>query len=217
MFAQYVWHALRRREKEFFLTLINALQDTRQASPDSATVRWALLPFYQTMALVRVEDTAWPAHTGPCWFLAQPGCLFEFLEQPGCLFMLDGASTAIHEANEADPIMVTEHNALDYLRFFCYFVHGDEGPFFIVEDLDHPALEASQLDEATSRLLQETMRPAALDGTTADGHLAASALVLYGSSLFCAHFALSCTGMIEMLDDEPIAANLPITGVWQLP
>jgi hypothetical protein len=35
-------------------------------------------------------------------------------------------------------------------------------------------------------------------------------MVLYGNALFSARFSMSPNGMIEMIDDEPIAADLPV-------
>lgn len=200
MFDQYKWQAVTGPQMEPFLKLINPIQGKWTAAPASASVAWAQIPFYNTIALVKVDDPAWPAKTGPFWFLAKQGRMF----------LLDGSSGPIHEANEADPIMVTETNALEYLKFFCYFVHGDEGPFLIVENINHPALDTSKLEDATRKVIEDALRPCAFEGKTDEGNFEASAMVLYGNALFAARFSMSQNGMIEMIDDEPIAADLPV-------
>ena len=200
MFDQYKWQAVVGEQMAPFLGMINPIQDKYTASLESATVKWAQIPFYNTVALVRVDDTAWPSNTGPFWFLAKQGKMF----------LLDGSSAPIHDANEADPILVTEENALEYLRFFCYFVHGDEGPFLIVEDINHPGLDTSKMDEGTRKTIEGAILPASFEGKTEDGTYEASAMVLYGNALFSARFSISENGMIEMIDDEPIAADLPV-------
>jgi hypothetical protein len=200
MFEQYNWQKVPGAQTEPFLKLINPIQGKHNAAPATASVEWAQLPFYTTIALVRIDDTAWPAKTGPFWYLAKQGRMF----------LLDGSSAPIHDANEADPIKVTEQNALDYLRFFCYFVHGDEGPFLIVENIDHPALDKSKLDDAKRKVIEDAIRPAAFEGTTPAGALEASAMVLYGNAIFSARFSMTANGMIEMIDDEPVAADLPV-------
>jgi hypothetical protein len=126
------------------------------------------------------------------------------------MFLLDGTSAPIHDANEADPVKVTEANCLDYLRFFCYFVHGDEGPFFIVENIDYPAIDKANLDDARRKVLEGALREAMFEGKTPTGALEASAMVLYGKALFSARFSMTQNGMIEMTDDEPVAADLPV-------
>jgi hypothetical protein len=203
MFDHYKWQTVTGAQVEPFLKLINPVQGKHTASPTTATVEWAQIPFYSTIALVRVNDTAWPANTGPFWFLAKQGRMF----------LLDGSSAPIHDANEADPISVTEPKALEYLRFFCYFVHGDEGPFLIVEDINHPAIDKTKLDDSTRKVIEGALRPAAFEGKTDEGNLEASAMVLYGNALFSARFSISSNGMIEMIDDEPVAADLPVKKV----
>ena len=200
MFDQYKWQNVEGEQAKPFLDLINPIQDKHTANPESAKVQWAQIPFYNTIALVKVDDTTWPANTGPFWFLAKQGKMF----------LLDGSSAPIHEANEADPIRVTEENALEYLRFFCYFVHGDEGPFFIIEDINHPAIDTAKMEDGMRKTIEGALLPASFEGKTDDGTFEASGMVLYGNALFSARFAMSENGMIEMIDDDPIAADLPV-------
>jgi len=200
MFEQYSWQQVQGAQLEPFLKLINPIQAKWTANAATATAAWCQLPFYTSIGLVRVDDTAWPAGTGPFWFLAKQGRMF----------LLDGSSAPIHDANEADPIKVSEANSLDYLRFFCYFVHGDEGPFLIVENIDHSALDKGKLDDSTRKVIEGAIRPATFEGKTPEGALEASAMVLYGNALFSARFSMTENGMIEMIDDEPVAADLPV-------
>ena len=200
MFDQYNWQKVTGAQLEPFLKLVNPIQNKHNAAAATSTAEWCQLPFYTSIALVRVNDSAWPPNTGPFWFLAKQGRMF----------LLDGSSAPIHDANEADPIKVTEQNNLEYLRFFCYFVHGDEGPFLIVEDLNHAAIDQQKLDPNTKKVIEGAIRPAAFEGRSAEGAYEASAMVLYGNALFSARFSMTENGMIEMIDDEPVAADLPV-------
>lgn len=200
MFEEYKWQKVEGAQIEPFVKLINPIQGKFNVSQGSGDVAWCQLPFYANIALVRVNDSTWPSNTGPFWFLAKQGRMF----------MLDGSSAPIHDANEAGPVKITEENALDYLRFFCYFVHGDEGPFLIVENIEHPALDRDKLEAGTRKVLEDAIRPAAFEGKTATGALEASGMVLYGNALFSARFSMTENGMIEMTDDEPVAADLPV-------
>lgn len=200
MFDQYNWQRVTGAQVDPFLKLINPIQGKHNANPATAKVEWCQLPFYTSIALVRIDDTVWAPNTGPFWFLAKQGRMF----------LLDGSSAPIHDANEADPIKVTEANALEYLRFFCYFVHGDEGPFLIVENIDHPALDKARLEDSKRKVIEDAIRPAAFEGKTPEGAYEASAMVLYGNALFSARFSMTENGMIEMIDDDPVAADLPV-------
>ena len=156
MFEQYNWQKVPGPQLEPCLKLVNPIQGKHGVKAESGDVAWCQLPFYAGIALVRVNDNTWASSTGPFWFLAKQGKMF----------LLDGTSAPIHEANEAGPVKVTEENALDYLRFFCYFVHGDEGPFLIVEDINHPALDQSKLQDATRKVIEGALRPATFEGKT---------------------------------------------------
>ncbi len=202
MYNDNNWQVVEGAETEPFLKSVNPIAGKHTAAPQSAKVEWRQLPFYKDIAMVRVSDRSWPPGTGPFWFLAKQGRMFH----------LDGSSTPIHEANEAGPIDVSDENALDYLRFFCYFVHGDDGPFLIVEDLDDDAFDAGKMDDAMKKVLEGSIRPAAFEGKNEKGELQTSGMVLYGDALFAARFSMTENGLIEMVDDEPIAADLPVTG-----
>ena len=69
------------------------------------------------------------------------------------------------------------------------------------------------LGRSTLEAWGDALRPAAFEGKTDEGNLEASAMVLYGNSLFSARFSISPNGMIEMIDDEPVAADLPVKKV----
>lgn len=203
MFDHYTWQSANQEQAEPFLKLINPIQSKFTAGVGTATVQWAQLPFYNSTNLVRVNDSTWPDNAGPFWFLAKHGRTF----------LLDGSSAPIHDANEADAVTVTEGKVLDYLEFFCYFVHGEEGPFLIVRDISHPAIDQSKIDGATREVIENALRPPAFEGKADDGRFEASAMVLYGNALFSARFSLSADGMVEMIDDEPIATDLPVRKV----
>src|SRR5262249_35229819 len=151
MFDQYNWQKVTGAQLEPFLKLINPIQGKHNAAAATSTAEWCQLPFYSSIGLVRVNDTAWAPGTGPFWFLAKQGRMS----------LLAGSPAPIPDANEADPIKVSEANPLDSLRFFCYFVHGDEGPFLIVEALNPPAIDQAKLAPNTKKVIEGAIRPAA--------------------------------------------------------
>ena len=158
-----------------------------------------MLPFYESVALIRVKDPNW----------INKKITIYYLTDQGNLFRLNGTSPPIHEVNAKAPIKVTEENVLDYLRFFCFFVRGEEGPFYIAESMDDPCLP-SDMDESTTDMLENVVRTCSIEGINDKGHFLCEAVVFYSNALFVAKFAVQPSGMIEMLEDEPIAADLPV-------
>jgi hypothetical protein len=199
MYVDDRWKSVQGEELVGFLEQINPIGDKYRVNPETTQVGYCKLPFYEHVALIRVKDPAWT-----------PKNLFiYYLTDQGNLYWLNGTSPPIHEVNAKAPIRVTEENVLDYLRFFCFFVRGEEGPFLISESSDDPYLP-KDVDDKTRMVIENTVRPASFEGKNEQGHFLCDAVVYYSNALFIANFAVQPGGMIEMLDDEPIAADLPV-------
>ena len=199
MYHDNNWNAVQGEELAGFLEQINPIDGKYHVKADSTQVEWRMLPFYDQVALIRVKDPNW----------TNPKLNIYYLTDQGNLFRLNGTSPPIHEVNAKAPIKVTQENVLDYLRFFCFFVRGEEGPFYVAESMEDPNMP-QEMDDTTRSVIEGTIRPATFEGVNEQGHFLCDAVVFYSNALFIANFAVQPTGMIEMLDDEPIAADLPV-------
>lgn len=199
MYFDDKWNAVGGDELAGFLEQINPVDSKYQVSTQSTQVHWRQLPFYEKVVLIRVKDPNW----------VEKNLNIYYLTNEGNLFRLNGTSPPIHEVNAKAPIKVTEENVLEYLRFFCFFVRGEEGPFYIAESMDDPNMP-KEMDDTTRSVIEGTIRPASYEGKNEQNHLLCDAVVFYSNALFIANFAVQPSGMIEMLDDEPIAADLPV-------
>jgi hypothetical protein len=193
------WAPVEGEYLQGFLDQINPIDGKYKVSAQTSKVSWRQLPFYDNVVLVRVQDPMW-----------SPGHLTIFyLTEQGNLFRLNGTSPPIHEVNAKAPVKITEENVLDYLKFFCFFVRGEEGPFLIAEDMNNPDMPKN-IDPKTRSVIEGTVRPATYEGKNEQGFFLCDAVVFYSNALFIANFAIQPSGMIEMLEDEPIAADLPV-------
>lgn len=192
------WSEVSGDELAGFLAQITPVDGKYALTPADTRVHWRLLPFYETVALIHVSNPALEArNTRLC-----------YLTDQGNLYRLNGTSPPIHEVNAKGPIKLNERNVLDYLRFFCFFVRGEEGPFYIAESADDPLLPQMS-DETAASVVSGTVRPATFEGMNEQRHFLCEAVISYSNAIFIANFAVQPTGMVEMLDDEPIAADLP--------
>lgn len=160
----------------------------------------------------------------PGWFLVEglarytinAAGVFRMLIGPDELLLLDGTSPPIHELNIR--VLRLENNAAmdQYLRFFCGVVHGDAGPFSIVERMEMLTLNPALGAEAAERVkvaVQPVMR---CKGDDVDVR---SAAVVYGAALFRSRFKVRPSGMVEMLDDDLVEPNVlerasTYDGIW---
>lgn len=197
MYNDDKWNAVTGDELAGFLDQINPIDGKYRTSPASTQVAWRMLPFYETVALIRVKDPNWVNKKMTIYYLTDKGNLFR----------LNGTSPPIHEVNSKAPVKLNTDNVLDYLRFFCFFVRGDDGPFYIAEDITDPNLP-TDMDGTTRSVVEGTIRPASYEGVNEQGYFLCDAVVYYANALFIANFSVQPTGMIEMLSDEPIAGDL---------
>jgi len=192
-----LWNAVNDSEKQGFFDKVGVIDDKHTPTINGTEVHWRQLPFYKNVALVRLRDPSWdPANL----------CVY-YLTHKGELTRLDGTSPPIHMTNAEAPIKVTEDNVLDYLRFFCFFVRGEEGPFLISETMDSYGMP-SDIDDTTRRAIEGVLRPASYEGKNADGHFLCDAIVFYSNALFLSNFAVQPSGMIEMMEDDPLVTDL---------
>ncbi len=197
MYNDDEWNVVEGDDLTGFLDKINPIDGKYRTSPSSTQVAWRTLPFYESVALIRVQDPNW---------VNKKMCIYYLTDQ-GNLFRLNGTSPPIHEVNNKAPIKINDDNVLEYLRFFCFFVRGDEGPFYVAEDITDANLP-QDMDPTTKSVIEGTVRPASFEGMNEQGHYLCDAVVFYSNALFIANFSVQTSGMIEMLNDEPIAGDL---------
>lgn len=194
-----LWNAVSDTEKQGFFDKVGTVDGKHSPSIETTEIHWRQLPFYKTVALIRLRDPNWdPENIG-----------IYYLTNKGELTRLDGTSPPIHMTNAEAPIKVTEENVLDYLRFFCFFVRGEEGPFLISETMDTYGMP-QDLDEGTRKAIEGVLRPATYEGKNDDGHFLCDAIVFYSNALFLSNFAIQQSGMIEMTEDDPLVTDLPV-------
>lgn len=190
------WRAPTEIERGDLLRRITPVDGRFHASARSH-VAYCILPWYAEAPLVRIVDPAWGDAS------------IYYLIVEGNLVRLDGVSPPVHEANLRAPVQLTPENVLEYLKFFCFFVRSDEGPFYLLERPDHPIL-TFEPDEETEQMFGVLARAPSCRGPNELGEFPCSAVVFYGAALFEASFLVHPSGMVEMTDDEPIAVHLPV-------
>jgi hypothetical protein len=199
MYIDNNWIPVEGDELTGFLDQVNPIGGKYKVSAATTKVEYRMLPFYDQVAMIRVKDPAWT-----------PKNLFiYYLTDQGNLYWLNGTSPPIHEVNAKAPVKITDDNVLEYLKFFCFFVRGEEGPFLIAESMTDPYVP-KQIDDKTRSVIEGTIRPASYEGKNEKGQFMCDAVVYYSNALFIANFAVQPGGMIEMLNDEPIAADLAV-------
>lgn len=160
--------------------------------------RRAELPFYESVTLLWI--TLDPPGD------AEPQHLFLLDGEAPFYYALDGSSDPIHAANNQEELAIDGETAADYLRFFCFAVRGDEGPFLLFEEAaGEPAEDASEHE----RRLRAEAREVESRGRDESGRYLFRVPVAYAGSLFLADFAVYENGSTVMLEDEALLDDVP--------
>lgn len=173
-------------------------------------------PLPDEVRLLRRDVSCYPRHELLRVRLEGPRGVREsyLLYAPDDPVPLDWTSTPIHELNPRALLIKNAADAEEYLRFFCFAIAGDEGRFFITERVEDLHLQpGAELDEATGARLREALHPVRLAEPAEDDEpwqYRFEAPVLYGDALFESTFLVDQSGQVVMVDDTPIAAELPV-------
>lgn len=194
------WHPVIGEDLTHFLTQLSPIDGRVIVKVETTQCYWHKLPWYGNQALlVRLTDSSW----------VNPELVIYYILHEQVLFRLNGTSPPLHELNTKVPIQLNTDNIADYLRFFCFFVRGEEGPFYLLEATDDPFFKRIEDQEGKSEI-KPHIRTINYKEKDDDGHDVFEALVFYSNALFIAQFSIQSSGMIEMLTDTPIVADLPI-------
>ncbi|MEX3014379.1 nSTAND1 domain-containing NTPase [Gymnodinialimonas hymeniacidonis] len=169
-----------------------------QAPADQVTWHQRQLPFYPgaEKLLLRATHPEWP-----------DGAYIYYLSHGRNLYWLNGTSPPIHEFNAKSEIALTVENALEYLRFFCFFVRGEEGPFYVLDGREAMYIPTS-LDRQEADSIHNRYKAPRLYGVMDNGHIKASSLIYYSNAVFVGDFVIHQSGMIELIEDEPVVSDL---------
>ena len=76
------WNPVQGEELVGFLEQINPIDAKYRVAPETTQVQWRMLPFYDSVALIRVREPSW----------ADPHLYIYYLTDQGNLFRLNGPS-----------------------------------------------------------------------------------------------------------------------------
>ncbi|MEX0291689.1 MAG: hypothetical protein AB3N14_21480 [Flavobacteriaceae bacterium] len=179
--------------------------DGKYLVEEKTIVEEAKLPFYRdNIKLVRLIDDKW-----------KKGLEIYYLVLDGDnLFRLNGTSPPIHEVNAKAPINLDQENAMDYLKFFCHFVRGEEGPFIITDFLQPNEIPEIK-DFKEKEEFNLNLYPTKFNGMD-KGNFMFTSIIWYSNALFAARFKIQPSGMVHMLEDEPIQGGLSVKYPYSL-
>ena len=176
--------------------------------------RWCNLSFYPGWRLVEARfDRSGTDLVAVVAFLVR-GRFAPKLIEGGDLVLLGGISNPIHRLNQEHGLVLdTDHQRVEYLRFFCSHVWA-QAPFQIVDHVDRlpPGFDPGALELVSLDLQEQPTDAAQLP--TADSRVESRgrtwqtpSTIAYLGHFFEATLLLEEGGMVQMLDDQPLGVT----------
>jgi ATP-dependent Zn protease len=124
---------------------------------------------------------------------------------------LHGDSTPIHEANAEETLRLDDATAEAYIRFFLFFLRGDDGPFTLVEEARQLALSGGTPatdEDAVERLAlaRATATAMTITGSEDGGGWVALTTMRYGGDLYRTTLSVTTDGQLLMTEDELVVS-----------
>jgi hypothetical protein len=204
---------LNAAERSTLLARVSSADRVLDFTLDGTVFRKRRYPLYPACMLVEISNPRWLYGPYVRVYLVVVG---DLLSGDATILRLDGTSAPIHRLNAMTHLRLRPESAIDYLKFFCFFVWGgDSGPFYVIPEEGAPShiAEDTNVDPGESGeygTLRDLYRPPAFHGQAGDGSLRASALVYYDDAIFFAEFLIQPNGEIRMVEDEPLITGLGV-------
>ena len=182
-------------ESDEFARRTGWIDDIGIIDPANSIVQSKPVPWWEGCELITVQSERWQDKMG-AWILCT---------STNKLIRLDGTSPPIHSLNAEHGPQLNAELALPYLGFFCTFVHGEDGMFGILNSANEAVLPSGWPSEKYA----DQIKPANLVDEN-DKEYNVEVTVCYSTALFWAHFKVKSNGQCDMVDDEPIAADVGV-------
>lgn len=199
------WEQLEGDARERALRLAG-ITDSAVLADDRFVVRRCRLPFYPHYDWYDIVDTRdLPARHA-----------FYLMSEQGAR-LLRSDITPIRAVNEQSDFELTRSNIGFYVEFVCASIVAPGGRFLVVESVDEIEWTESP-EESFLEDLRERVGPPRLSQPPSghphkEGHWYVAAEIVYGHDLFTSIFEINGdTGDVEMLEDTPLAQDLPVVG-----
>ncbi len=193
------WNFVEGEALTGIVSKLNKEQNRYVISGTNSRVVWRTLLFYPGATLVRVTDFSWRPHGVPLYFVGLRGQYRR----------LDGSRRFLQFLNDKIPLKLSAQVAIEYLRFYCFFVRAEGRPFILAEKPEDLGLFDPPLKPDQQAAVEAALRPIAIVKEDPATGFEMSAIVRFSHTLFDCTFQISPQGHVRMTSDRELPLNLP--------
>lgn len=202
--THYNWISMSDEEEASLLDKVNDATVSKIFKQGRSNFAFAELPFYKNFKLLRVTA-----------YTTIPPVSMRFLLGGSApdwkIVKMNGTNEPIFEHNAEAGLVLNKDTVVDYVTFVMGEVHSEEGSLRVVEEVDDDTFSSTPTPEerrTVTHLIRKAKVEENADGFTVD------ATMLYGDSVYWAKIAVKKDGMIEIVEDDKKAENMPIRPIY---
>lgn len=179
---------------------VNKIIDGSVFDPLDTTILSIELPFYAGYNFLHIADHA----TKP------PLERYVFQKKNSRDFtIIDWSYKTLQKLNQEAPILLTDENIYEYIRFYFQFVKMRYGRFIICESADNIRWKDEPSSEV-EQALNQTLKPLEISEKRKDGVFKVNAFMMMKDILFNVDIYVEPNGRVTMADQEVIIENVPV-------
>lgn len=208
MYRDETWTPADRFETEAVIRELPPFPGHHLLSADTTRAAWRRLTFYPDIVLLRLREPAWNRPT-----LA----IYHFVTPWGGAGRLAKDTSFFTALNDHGHLKLTDANALDYLRFCCFFTFANGHRFLLLESADD-CLLPPDLDRDTCDQFRLHVRPPRITGIGGSGEHLCEGVAVHEDEAFTAKFKINGRGAVEMTDFQPhfrLPAPIDLPSTWE--
>lgn len=182
------------------LDLLTPHLDISPIDPLQSVVLGVGLPFYKGYQFLDISD------------YGQVPALRIFVlynAKTGDVIKLNWTNEPIYALNKKLPVVLSEKNIGDYVRFFLSYVRGKHGRFIPVENVDDIAWREDP-PPAARRAISKMITPITLEGSEKSGEYRLRACMMFRDSLFKADIFVKPSGDVHITGEELLIEDMPV-------
>ena len=123
--------------------------------------------------------------------------------------MLDWTPSPIYALNETVPLMLSEDNVDDYVRFFLKYVRGTKGLILLAENVDDIEWKDDPPPPAR-KAIGKMLVPVNVIEKKKDSSFVLEVTAMMKDSLFKVHALVSETGILSFQNEEILVEDMPV-------
>ncbi|GJL86266.1 MAG: hypothetical protein DHS20C02_20410 [Micavibrio sp.] len=180
------------------LDQVNPLLEGTPFDPVETTVMTHDISFYPGYQFLDIGD-----------YSVSPPMRRFVVYKPDDIVVLDWTNEPIYAINKKLPIVITDENVTDYVRFFFTYIRGRHGRFIVTENVDDINWKEDP-PPAARKAIGKMLEPVNIKKKADNGVYCLEARVMFKDSLFKTAVYVKPDGTVTLTDEELLIEDMPV-------